>query len=123
MFLAFLKSPFYDRIACMTQYSYDSYDSDLSNTSSSDEENQYDMVRINDDVHIQYKDRSKTENNILLRKPYNYNLREADDYYFVSYENTDTLFERYCKDCLNYTAVIVCIGVHIILIYIILTLY
>jgi hypothetical protein len=93
MFLAFLKSPFYDRIVRMTQYRDPYYGSDDDNAS--DEENQYQMIRSND------TDIKNTGNQ------YKSDFNEAD-YYFVSYYNTDTVFERRCKDCLNYGAVGFC---------------
>lgn len=92
MFLAFLKSPMYNGIIKMTQYKNDSDYSD----SDEDEENQSEIVG-------QYK---------------KYNFNEAD-YYFISYENTDTIVERRFKDCLNYGAVGVCLITHAILVYVI----
>lgn len=112
MFLAFLKSPFYDRIVRMTQYKDPYYGSDSSKDSDSDEENQYQMIRSND------TDIKNTENQYQYKSDFN----EAD-YYFVSYENTDTVFERRCKDCLNYGAVGVCLIIHIILVYVIMIIY
>ena len=122
MFLAFLKSPMYDRIARMTQYKDPYYASDSDNESDSDIENQYHMVRVYDDVIIQNKNNKNNNNNIIKGNQYKSDFNEAD-YYFVSYENTDTEFIRLCKDCLNYSAIVVCILVHILLIYIISTLY
>jgi hypothetical protein len=119
MFLAFLKSPFYDRIARMTQYRDPYYGSDSDNDydSDSDEESQYQMVRIYDDVLIQYEN-----TNNPVEKQYKSDFHETD-YYFVYYENTDTVFERRFKDCLNYGAVGVCLITYILIVYVIMIIY
>ena len=104
MFLAFLKSPFYDRIVRMTQYREPYYGSDSDDEI--DEENQYEMIRTND------TDIKNTENK------YKSNFNESD-YYFISYEDKDTVFERRGKDCLNYSAIFVCILTHAIVVYVI----
>lgn len=110
MFLAFLKSPLYDRIVRMTQYNkYSGSDtgSDTGSDSDSenvlDEENQYQMIRSDNSTN-------------------RYDFKESD-YYIVSYESTDTNFERVCKDCINYTGVGVCLIVHGLLVYIMIYYY
>lgn len=92
MFLAFLKSPTYNRIVKMTQYKNDSDYSD----SDEDEENQYEMV----DQDIKY----------------DFN---GNDYYLISYESTDTRSERLCKDYVNYGAIGVCLMTHLLIVYVI----
>jgi hypothetical protein len=110
MFIAFLKSPFYDRIVRMTQYRDPYYGSDSGSDSDSDEENQYQMVRSND-MDIKNKVNQYTSD-----------FNEAD-YYLVSYENTDTVFMRRCKDCMNYTSIVICLGLNILVFYIIVFIY
>jgi len=119
MFLAFLKSPFYNRIASMTQYRDNSYDSDYDDSEyNSDEENQYHMVRTYDDVIIQYTNENMSRIDYQKKTDIN-----ESDYYIVCYENTDTVLERRSKDCINYSAIAVCIGVHILLVYVVVTIY
>ena len=127
MLQSFLRSSWYNRIATMTQYKnkyYSDSDSDDSDSddeldSNSDEEKQYHMVRIYDDVIIRYDNTVSENKNKKISK---YDFNEAD-YYFISYEITDTEIERRCKDCLNYGAIGVCIFVHIILVYTIFIIY
>jgi len=94
MFLAFLKSPIYDRIVKITQYKNDS---DYEGDSDDDEEKQYEMV--GQDI------------------KYDFN---GKDYYLISYESTDTRSERLCKDYVNYGAVMVCLITHILIVYVII---
>ena len=99
MFIAFLKSSWYDRIVRMTQYRVNNYDSDYSNDS--DEENQYDI------------------DNKIIGKKYKSSFNE-DNYYIVSYENTDTELERICKDCINYSSIVICFTIYVLFVYVII---
>ena len=128
MLLSFLKSSWYDRIARMTQYKHTYYnsdsdadsetdsESDIDSSTDSDEENQYHMVRIYDDFIIRY------DNENIEKGGQKHDFNE-EDYYFITYDITDSELERICKNCLNYTAFGVCIMVYILFVYVIVIIY